>query len=656
MGHSILSIDDKDDGSMPPSRRHANGEPNVQKVAVPPKQNMLKDIKSITKEFLFSDEPLRPFKNQTIARKFLIGLQTLFPILEWGREYTLSKLKNDLVAGITIASLSIPQDIGYSKLANLEPHYGLYTSFVPPLVYACMGTSRDIAIGAVSVISLLLGTQCSAEADPIKNPIEYHNLVFTATFFAGLVQFLFGFFRLGFLVDFLSHAALVGFMGGAAIVISAQQLALILGIRGFTKKNDIVSVMQSVFGSMHHGWNWQSAAIGTPFLAFLFLATYLGSKNRKFFWLSAIAPSFCVVTSTVIVYLTRVDRDDVQIVNYIRKGINPVTFQDIYFSGKYLAAGMRIGAVVGMIALSEAIAIGRTFAGLKNYKLDSNKEMLAMGSMNMVGSMTSCYVSTGSFSRSAVNNMSGCKTPVSNIVMSGVVLLTLLVITPLFKYTPKAILGAVVISAVLTLLDYKEMIRIYKIDKFDFVACMGAFMGVVFTTIEMGLLIAIVISVLKILLQVTRPRTALLGKIPRTTIYRSVEEYPDAYKVPGVLIVRVDSAIYFPNSNYVKERILRWLVDEEEHLTAKGLPQIRHLIVDMSYVTDIDTTGINELELLFRTLQSQDVQLILVNPGASVMDKLHSSKIENVIGPSNIYLTVTEAVKRCNPKTTIDEV
>ncbi|KAI3872943.1 hypothetical protein MKW92_002847 [Papaver armeniacum] len=646
MGHSIHSTDDMDDGSMPPSRRHANGEPNVQKVAVPPKQNLLKDIKSTTKEFFFSDEPLRPFKNQTIARKFLIGLQTIFPILEWGREYTLSKFKNDFVAGVTIASLSIPQDIGYSKLANLEPHYGLYTSFVPPLVYACMGTSRDIAIGAVSVISLLLGTQCSAEADPIKIQLN------TITWYLQL-HFLLG--LLGFLVDFLSHAALVGFMGGAAIVISAQQLALILGIRGFTKKNDIVSVMQSVFGSMHHGWNWQSAAIGTPFLAFLFLATYLGTKNRKFFWLSAIAPSFCVVTSTVIVYLTRVDKDDVQIVNYIRKGINPVTFQDIYFSGKYLAAGMRIGAVVGMIALSEAIAIGRTFAGMKNYKLDSNKEMLAMGSMNMVGSMTSCYVSTGSFSRSAVNNMSGCKTPVSNIVMSGVVLLTLLVITPLFKYTPKAILGAVVISAVLTLLDYKEMIRIYKVDKFDFVACMGAFLGVVFTTIEMGLLIAIVISVLKILLQVTRPRTALLGKIPRTTIYRSVEEYPDAYKVPGVLIVRVDSAIYFPNSNYVKERILRWLVDEEEHLTAKGLPQIKHLIVDMSSVTDIDTTGINELELLFRTLQNQDVQLILANPGAAVMDKLHSSEIENVIGTSNIYLTVTEAVKSCNPKTTIDE-
>lgn len=200
------------------------------------------------------------------------------------------------------------------------------------------------------------------------------------------------------------------------------------------------------------------------------------------------------------------------------------------------------------------MAIGRTFAAMKDYHLDGNKEMVALGTMNIIGSMTSCYIATGSFSRSAVNFMAGCNTAVSNIVMSAVVLLTLELITPLFKYTPNAILASIIISAVVSLFDYEAMILIWKIDKFDFVACMGAFFGVVFIGVEIGLLIAVAISFAKILLQVTRPRTALLGKIPRTAVYRNIQQYPEATKVPGVVIVRVDSAIYFSNSNYVREK------------------------------------------------------------------------------------------------------
>lgn len=180
--------------------------------------------------------------------------------------------------------------------------------------------------------------------------------------------------------------------------------------------------------------------------------------------------------------------------------------------------------------------------------------MVAMGTMNIIGSFTSCYVATGSFSRSAVNYMAGCHTAVSNIVMSLVVLLTLELITPIFKYTPNAILASIIISAVLGLIDFEAMKLIWKIDKFDFVACMGAFFGVVFISVEIGLLLAVSISFAKILLQVTRPRTTLLGKLPRTNVYRNIQQYPHATQIPGILIIRVDSAIYFSNSNYIKER------------------------------------------------------------------------------------------------------
>ncbi|KAG9451610.1 hypothetical protein H6P81_011575 [Aristolochia fimbriata] len=652
MGHSVS--DDPEATGMDiethHSQRHADNIPPVHKVRLPPRQNLVKEIAARAKETFFSDDPFRPFKDQTKSRKLLLGAQALFPILEWGRHYNLKKLKGDVISGLTIASLCIPQDIGYAKLANLPPQYGLYSSFVPPLVYAFMGSSRDIAIGPVAVVSLLLGTLLQGEIDSVTHPQEYLRLAFTATFFAGVTQAALGFLRLGFLIDFLSHAAIVGFMGGAAITIALQQLKGFLGIKHFTKKTDIISVMQSVWGTVNDEWNWQTILIGAVFLAFLLFAKYIGKKKKKLFWVAAIAPLISVVVSTFFVYITRADKHGVQIVKHIKKGINPPSVDQIYFSGDFLGKGIRIGVVAGMIALTEAAAIGRTFAAMKDYHLDGNKEMVALGVMNIAGSMTSCYVATGSFSRSAVNYMAGCQTAVSNIVMSGVVFLTLELITPLFKYTPNAILSSIIISAVIGLIDYEAALLIWKIDKFDFVACMGAFFGVVFASVEIGLLIAVSISFAKILLQVTRPRTALLGNLPHTSIYRNIEQYPDARKVPGVLVVRVDSAIYFSNCNYVRERILRWLEDEEEQLKVEGQARIQYLIVEMSPVTDIDTGGIHALEELFKSLQKREIQLVFANPGQVVIDKLYASKLVDLIGQDWIFLTVADAVKTCSPK------
>ncbi|KAJ4952610.1 hypothetical protein NE237_029442 [Protea cynaroides] len=636
--------------SLPSSRIHPENSPYVHKVCMPPKQKFIQEFTGMAKELFFPDDPLRDFRGQPRSRKIILGLQSVFPILQWGRDYNLTKFKGDLMAGLTIASLCIPEDIGNAKLANLSPQYGLYSSFVPPLIYACMGSSRDIAIGPVSVVSILMGNLLQDEFDPLKNKADYQRLAFTATFFAGITQAALGFLRLGFLIDFLSHAAIVGFMGGAAISIGLQQLKGFLGIKNFTKKTDIVSVMHSVWGSVHHGWNWQTILIGASFLAFLLFAKYVGKKNKKLFWVPAIAPLISIILSTFLVYITRADKKGVKIVNHIKKGINPSSVNEIYFSGKDLGKGIKIGVVAGVIALTEAIAIGRTFASMKDYQVDGNKEMLAMGMMNVVGSMTSCYVATGSFSRSAVNKMAGCQTAVSNIVMSSVVLLTLEFITPLFKYTPNATLAAIIIDAVLGLIDIEAALVIWKIDKFDFVACMGAFFGVVFASVEIGLLIAVCLSLAKVLLQVTRPRTAILGNIPRSTVYRNVQQYPEATKVPGILVVRVDSAIYFSNSNYVRERILRWLTDEEEQLKAKDQPIIKFLIIEMSPVTDIDTSGIHALEELHRSLQKRGVQLGIANPGSVVIEKLHTSKFTELIGDDLIFLTVADAVMTCAPK------
>lgn len=186
-----------------------------------------------------------------LSKTVISVLQAMFPIFSWCRHYNATKLRNDLLAGLTLASLCIPQSIGYATLAKLDPQYGLYTSVIPPLIYAVMGTSRDIAIGPVAVVSLLMSSMVPKLEDPEANPIAYRNLVLTTTFFAGIFQAAFGLFRLGFLVDFLSHAAIVGFVSGAAIVIGLQQMKGLLGIAHFTNKTDVISVMQAIWRSVH---------------------------------------------------------------------------------------------------------------------------------------------------------------------------------------------------------------------------------------------------------------------------------------------------------------------------------------------------------------------------------------------------------------------
>ncbi|KAJ4847479.1 Sulfate transporter 3.1 [Turnera subulata] len=617
------------------------------RVAIPPPQPFVKSLQYNLKETFFPDDPFRQFKNQPLSRRLILGLQYFFPILEWAPRYTLDFLKADFVSGITIASLAIPQGISYAKLANLPPILGLYSSFVPPLVYAMMGSSRDLAVGTVAVASLLTASMLGNEVNANENPKLYLHLAFTATFFAGVFQACLGLLRLGFIVDFLSHATIVGFMAGAATVVCLQQLKGILGLVQFTHATDLVSVMRSVF-SQTHEWRWESAVLGCGFLFFLLITRYFSKKKPKFFWISAMAPLTSVILGSLLVYLTHAEKHGVQVIGNLKKGLNPPSFGDLVFVSPYLTTALKTGIITGVIALAEGIAVGRSFAMFKNYHIDGNKEMIAFGAMNIVGSCTSCYLTTGPFSRSAVNFNAGCKTAVSNIVMALAVMLTLLFLTPLFHYTPLVVLASIIISAMLGLIDYEAAIHLWHVDKFDFLVCMGAYVGVVFGSVEIGLVIAVAISLLRVLLFVARPKTFVLGNIPDSMIYRNAEQYPNTNNVPGVLILEIDAPIYFANSSYLRERITRWVNEEEDKLRSSGETTLQYVILDMGAVGNIDTSGLSMLEEIKKVMDRRELKLVLANPGAEVMKKLNKAKLIEKIGQEWIYLTVGEAVAACN--------
>ncbi|CAN7014172.1 unnamed protein product [Brassica rapa subsp. trilocularis] len=640
MGHGTNRVEDMTSPNTATARETIV---EIHSVCLPPKKTTFQKLKKRFADVFFPDDPLERFRNQTWRNKVILGLQSLFPIFTWGSQYDLKLFRSDVISGLTIASLAIPQGISYAKLANLPPIVGLYSSFVPPLIYSVLGSSKHLAVGPVSIASLVMGSMLSESVSPTQDPVLYLKLAFTSTFFAGLFQASLGLLRLGFLIDFLSKPTLVGFTAGAAVIVSLQQLKGLLGIVHFTGKMQFIPVMSSVFNHRSE-WSWETIVMGVGFLIILLTTRHISMRKPKLFWISAASLLASVVISTLLVFLIRNKTHAISFIGHLPKGLNPPSSNMLYFSGTHLALAIKTGIITGVLSLTEGIAVGRTFASLKNYQVNGNKEMMAIGFMNMVGSCTSCYVTTGSFSRSAVNYNAGAKTAASNIVLASTVLVTLLFLMPLFYYTPNLILAAIILTAVIGLIDYQAAYKLYKVDKFDFFTCMCAFFGVLLVSVPLGLAIAVVVSVIKILLHVTRPNTLEFGNIQGTQIYQSLKRYREASRIHGFLILAVESPIYFVNSTYLQERILRWTREEESRIKENNGSTLKCIVLDMTAVSSIDTSGIEALFELRRRLEKQSLQLVLVNPVGSVMEKLHKSKIIESLGLSGLYLTVGEAV------------
>ncbi|CAF2127784.1 probable sulfate transporter 3.4 [Brassica rapa] len=640
MGHGTNRVEDMTSPNTATARETIV---EIHSVCLPPKKTTFQKLKKRFADVFFPDDPLERFRNQTWRNKVILGLQSLFPIFTWGSQYDLKLFRSDVISGLTIASLAIPQGISYAKLANLPPIVGLYSSFVPPLIYSVLGSSKHLAVGPVSIASLVMGSMLSESVSPTQDPVLYLKLAFTSTFFAGLFQASLGLLRLGFLIDFLSKPTLVGFTAGAAVIVSLQQLKGLLGIVHFTGKMQFIPVMSSVFNHRSE-WSWETIVMGVGFLIILLTTRHISMRKPKLFWISAASPLASVVISTLLVFLIRNKTHAISFIGHLPKGLNPPSSNMLYFSGTHLALAIKTGIITGVLSLTEGIAVGRTFASLKNYQVNGNKEMMAIGFMNMVGSCTSCYVTTGSFSRSAVNYNAGAKTAASNIVLASTVLVTLLFLMPLFYYTPNLILAAIILTAVIGLIDYQAAYKLYKVDKFDFFTCMCAFFGVLLVSVPLGLAIAVVVSVIKILLHVTRPNTLEFGNIQGTQIYQSLKRYREASRIHGFLILAVESPIYFVNSTYLQERILRWTREEETRIKENNGTTLKCIVLDMTAVSSIDTSGIEAVFELRRRLEKQSLQLVLVNPVGSVMEKLQKSKIIESLGLSGLYLTVGEAV------------
>ncbi|KAK7281031.1 hypothetical protein RIF29_08672 [Crotalaria pallida] len=593
-------------------------------------------------------------RNQPLHKLVITMLLGLFPILGSFRNYNVQKFKYDFMAGLTLASLSIPQSMGYATLAQLSPEYGLYSSIVPPLIYALLASSKEIVIGSITVDSLLLSSMIRKLKDPVHDSNGYTQLVLTATFLVGVFQVAFGLFRFGFLVDYLSDATIVGFLAAVAVGIGLQQLKGLFGIHKFTNKADLISVMKAVSSSLSHQSEWHpyNFVLGLLFLSFILFTQYLGRRNKKLFWLSSAAPLISVIVSSLIAYRVNVrhlkmEDYDVEVLGPIKGGsLNPWSFKQIHIDGDFVGPLIKTGLTVAVISTTMGISVARTFASLRGHNLDTNKEMVSLGLMNIVGSFCSCYVATGSLSRTAVNYNAGSETMVSSIVMALTVLMSLKFLTGLLYFTPKAVLAAIILSAISGLIDLKKAYYILKVDKIDFLACVGAFFGVLFASAEMGLVVGVTISFTKIILMSIQPGIAIVGKFPGSDEFGDIEQYPVAVEIPGLLILSIKSSwLCFANASLVRERIERRVTSEEVE-DNKGESTFKFVILDISSLMSIDTAGIASLEELNKKLTSQGVKLAVAKPRWHVIHKLRLANFVEKIG-GRVFLSVGEAAELC---------
>ncbi|KAD2393854.1 hypothetical protein E3N88_40831 [Mikania micrantha] len=451
--------------------------------------------------------------------------------------------------------------------------------------------------------------------------------------------------KLGILVDFLSHSTITGFMGGTAILICLQQLKGIFGLKHFTTHTDVVSVTKAIF-KYKHEIRWECTLVGIIFLIFLHIAKMVKQKKPKLFWVAAISPMAVVAIGCIFAYAAKAEKFGIAIVGPLHKGINPLSIKNLDFDPKYISAPIEAGVITAFVALAEGIAIGRSFALMVNQQIDGNKEMIAFGFMNIVGSLTSCYLTTGPFSKTAVNYNAGCKTQMANVVMAVCMMLTLFFLAPLFSYTPLVALSAIIMSAMLGLIEYKKAYHLFKTDKFDFLICMAAFLGVAFISMDVGLMLSVGLALVRALLYIGRPTSSKLGNIPDTVLFRDVEQYPGAISIPRTLVLQLGSPIYFANSGYIRERILRWVRDEQASKESQG-DDVEYVILDLGGVTSIDITGVETLVEIRRSLEAQEMKIVIVNPRLEVMEKLIVTNFVDKIGKDSIFLSIKDAIEGC---------
>jgi SulP family sulfate permease len=524
------------------------------------------------------------------------------PFLRWRDGYSAAAFGGDLLAGLTVAVVLIPQAMAYAMLAGLPPVYGLYAGAVTPMIAALWGSLRQLATGPIAIMSLLVLTTLTPFAEPGSE--QFIRLAVLLSLLVGCIYLLVGVFRMGQVMTFISHSAVRGFTAAAALIIIATQLPNFLGIP-VSRHEFILPMLVEIAHSLPQ-MHWPTTMIGI----FSFAVIYGLKRYRP----HVPAGLLALVLATLAIWLFELHETGVAVIGKVPEGLPGYRLPLLEFD--IISALLGPAVVIALVSFAETYSVSKSISSATRQKTDVNQEFIGQGVANLVGSLFQCYPVSGSFSRTAINYAAGARTGVSSVVTSLLVIVSLLYLTPLFTLIPKAALAALVISAVLILFHPKQVFVLWRQNRTDGLVAITVFVLALLAKPDYALLIGVMISLMLFLWKTMHPRIVRETRDPERGIFLNA----DLHRKPGcpqILHLRSDNVIYFANAEYTVNHIMG-LVNEVDG-------PLKFVLLDFQAISFIDMTGIEELRSLKAELEERGIRLALMAIHRPVMDTFERS-------------------------------
>ena len=546
------------------------------------------------------------------------------PILHWLPYYNKAWLTGDIVAGLSVWALMVPQSLGYAAISGVPVQYGLYAAAIALIVYAIFGSSRHVVTGPTSTIAAVTGAAVLSVAK--AGSTEAVALVAVITILAGILYIILSVLKMGWVSNFLAESVLVGFIFGIGIDVAIGQLKHVTGTH--VTGESVWQKLASWVVSLPHT-HTTTLVVGVAALVLLFALKIYAPKVP-----CALVALVLGIGASAIFDLSA---QGVAVVGKVPRGLPTPTLPDISLITKKF--GLILSGAIGvlLVGFSESLAAARQYASKHHYDIDINQEMLAQGMANVTSGFFQGINVCGSLSKSSVNDGSGAKSEMASLAQGAFVILTLLILAPFFADLPEAVLGAIVIEAVVFgLMDVKAMKRIYRLNRTEFWGGTMALLGVlIFGTLQ-GVLMGLLLSLLVLIARSSKPHVPVLGRWPGTEVFHSLDRYPDSETYPGLVIIRFDGALYFATANGLRDKVREVTPDVD--------PPVTQVLIDMEGVNYIDLEGSDMLAEITKDMRTVGVEIHLARVKHVAMEMLEKDGVDQIIGRDHIHEKVGDAV------------
>jgi sulfate permease, SulP family len=583
---------------------------------------------------LFSFEKTKLFNRLNLDKDAM--LSQFFPLLGYLKSYKYPLFSADAIAGIITAILLVPQGIAYAILAGLPPQHGLYASILPPIVYAILGSSQVLSVGPVSIAAIMVASALAApEIAILHNPLQASLLLALES---GLCMLFMAICRMGVLVNFISHPVLSGFTSGAALLIIASQLPELMGLKKPTCRLDDISCYQAYIS----GYSITTLCLGLAALAFLILLghpiTYFLKKARInpviSTGISKCGPLLVIILSTIVVkHFNWAVEQHIAIVGNVPSGLPKLSAN--FFDLVTAQVLLPYAVFISLIAYVESVAIAKVAANIRGEKIRPNQELVALGFANIAAACSGGMPVAGGFSRTMVSIAAGARTQMTMLVAAFILLVAVAYLTPWFTYIPKATLAAIILVAIWPLIHLKEIISTWRYDSGDGVSELITLLGVLMLGVEKGIVLGIILTIANHIRKSSRPHIAIVGRVPNTEHYRNIKRH-SVETWQNLLLLRVDGDISFTNINYIEDYFFAELQQR---------PTIKHIVLIFTSINDIDTTALEALENINKTLQVAGKTLNIAEAKGPVLDKLAKTDFLRHLNPGKSFFRIEDAVK-----------